>query len=49
MVLLKRVQIETLYKLLGSTIIDGCNSYVVPHGSNEEDITPIVPAEKTML
>jgi len=26
---MQEVQIGTLYKLLGNTIIDGCNNYVV--------------------
>jgi hypothetical protein len=30
MVLLRGVWIGTLYKLLGSTIIDGCNNTIVP-------------------
>jgi hypothetical protein len=43
------VQIGTLYKLLGSTINDGCNSFVVLEGRNEEGKTLIIPAEMTML
>jgi hypothetical protein len=42
MVLLKGVQIGTLYKLLGSTISDGCNSSIVPEIGAEEGKTPIV-------
>jgi hypothetical protein len=40
MVLMRGVWIGTLYKLLGSTINDGCNSFVVPKDRNEEDMTP---------
>ena len=40
------VQIGTLYKLQGSTIIDGCNSSVVPK-SGAKNI--VVSGEKTML
>jgi hypothetical protein len=36
MVLLKGVWIGTLYKLLGSTISDGCNSSIVPEIGVEE-------------
>jgi hypothetical protein len=39
MVLMRGVYNGTLYKLLGSTIIDGCNNFVVPEGDNEEDKT----------
>jgi hypothetical protein len=37
MVLLKGVWIGTLYKLLGSTISDGCNSSIVPEIGVEEE------------
>ena len=30
LVLMQGIRIGTLYKFLGSTVIDGCNSYVVP-------------------
>ena len=40
------LQIGTLYKLQGSTIIDGCNSYVVPESGAE---ILGVSGEKTML
>jgi hypothetical protein len=49
MVLMRGVQNGTLYKLLGSTINNGCNIYVVPEGGNEYDQTPTVSREKTML
>jgi hypothetical protein len=49
MVLLKGVWIGTLYKLLGSTISDGCNSSIVPEIGAEEEKTPTVSGEKTML
>ena len=40
------VRIGTLYKLQGSTIVDGCNSYVVPE-SGAKNL--VVFGEKTML
>ena len=46
LVLMRGVQIATLYKLQGSTIIDGCNSYVVPESGVE---SLAVSGEKTML
>jgi hypothetical protein len=49
MVLLRGVWIGTLYKLLGSTISDGCNSSIVPEIGAEEGKTPTVSGEKTML
>jgi hypothetical protein len=49
MVLLKGVQIGTLYKLQGSTISDGCNSSIVPEIGVEEEKTPTISGEKTML
>jgi hypothetical protein len=42
MVLMRVVRNGTRYKLLGCTIIDGCNNYVVREGGNEEDKTPTV-------
>jgi hypothetical protein len=47
--LLRGVQIGTLYKLLGNIIIDGCNDFFVLEGSNEEYRTTTVPIEKIML
>jgi hypothetical protein len=49
MVLLKGVQIGTLYKLQGRTISDGCNSSIVPDIGVEEEKTPTVSGEKVML
>jgi transposase InsO family protein len=49
MVLMKGVWFGTLYKMLGSTISDGCNSSIVPDIGFEEEITPIVSREKVML
>eukprot|EP00253_Pinus_taeda_P007554 PITA_07554 len=46
LVLMRGVQIGTLYKLQDSTIVDGCNSSVVPK-SGAENI--VVSGEKTML
>jgi hypothetical protein len=40
MVLLKGVRIGSLYKLLGSTISDGCNSSIVPEIGAEEGKIP---------
>ena len=40
------VWIETLYKLQGNTIIDGCNSSVVPESGAE---SLAVSGENTML
>jgi hypothetical protein len=49
MVLLKGVQIGTLYKLQGSTTSDGCNSSIVLDIGFEEEKTPTVSGEKVML
>jgi hypothetical protein len=49
MVLLRGVQFGTLYKLQGITIIDGCNSSIVPDIGVEEEINPTVSGEKVML
>jgi hypothetical protein len=49
MVLMRGVHCGTLYKLLGSTYTNGCNSYVVPKKRNEADKINIVPENKTML
>ena len=35
LVLMRGVQTRTLYTLQGSTVIDGCNSYVVPERGEE--------------
>jgi hypothetical protein len=49
MVLMKGVWFGTLYKLLGITISDGCNSSIVPDIGVEEERTPTVSGEKVML
>jgi hypothetical protein len=49
MVFLNGVHIGTLYKLEGRTIIDGCNSSIVPDIGYKEEKTPTVSREKTML
>jgi hypothetical protein len=36
MVLMRGVQCGTLYKILGSTITNGCNGTIVLEGKNEE-------------
>src|SRR5690606_21564289 len=46
LVLMPGVRIGTLYKLQGSTIVDGCNISVVPE-SGAENL--VVSGEKTML
>jgi hypothetical protein len=49
MVLLEGVWIGNLYKLLGRTINDECNSFVVPKIGAKEEETPTVSGENTML
>jgi hypothetical protein len=49
MVLMKGVRFGTLYKLLGITISDGCNSSIVLDIGVEEERTPTVSGEKVML
>jgi hypothetical protein len=49
MVLMRGVQCGTLYKLLGITYTNGCNSYVFPEQRNEGYKTNTVPENKTML
>ena len=46
LVLMQGVRIGTLYKLQGSTVVDGCNSFVVPE-SGAKNL--VVSGEKTML
>ena len=46
LVLMWGVQIGTLYKLQGSTVIDGCNSSVVPE-SGAKNL--VVSGENTMI
>ena len=49
MVLMRRVQCGTLYKLLGRTFIDGCNNTIVPESRNEENNVPDVSGEDAMM
>eukprot|EP00253_Pinus_taeda_P010300 PITA_10300 len=46
LVLMRGVQIGTLYKLQGNTVVDGCNSSMVPENGAENIV---VSGEKTML
>jgi hypothetical protein len=46
MVFMRGVRCGTLYKLLGSTYTNGCNSYVVLEQRNEGDKTNTVPEKK---
>eukprot|EP00253_Pinus_taeda_P004569 PITA_04569 len=46
LVLMRGVRIGTLYKLQGSTVVDGCNSSIVPENGAEN---LVVSGEKTML
>eukprot|EP00253_Pinus_taeda_P019639 PITA_19639 len=46
LVLMQGVRIGTLYKLQGSTVVDGCNSSVVPE---REAKNLVVSGEKTMM
>ena len=46
LVLMRGVRTGTLYKLQGSTVIDGCNSSVVPDNGTE---ILAISGEKTML
>jgi hypothetical protein len=48
-VLMRGFLCGTLYRLLGSTYTNGCNSFVVHEQRNEGDNTNIVPDNKTML
>jgi hypothetical protein len=49
MVLMREVQCGTLYKFLGRTYTNGCNSSIVLEQTNKEDKTNTVPEKKTML
>ena len=49
MVLMRGVQYGILYKLLGRTIIDGCNNTIVPESKNEENNVPNISGGNTML
>jgi hypothetical protein len=48
-ILMRRVWNGTMYNMLGSTRNNGCNSYAVLEGGNEEYQTHTVSGEKTML
>jgi hypothetical protein len=47
-VLMRGVWNGTLYNMLGSTITDGCNSFVIPKGGIEKHITLTISKENTM-
>ena len=49
MVLMRGVQYGTLYKLLGRTVIDGCNSTIVPESKNEKSNVPDISLGDAML
>jgi hypothetical protein len=49
MVLMRGVRCGTMYKLLGRTYTNGCNSFVFLEKTNKEDKTNIVLEKKTML
>jgi hypothetical protein len=49
MVLMRGVHCGTLYKLLGDTYTNGCNSSVVLEQKNEGEKTNTIPEKKTML
>ena len=49
MVLMRGVRHGNMYKVLGKTIIDGCNSTIVPESKDEEIKVPDVFGEDTML
>ena len=49
MVLMRGFQYGTLYKLLGSAIIDECNSFVVPEEGGTDDKTLNASGGKIML
>jgi hypothetical protein len=49
MVLLNGICIGTMYKLQGSTISDGCNSFIVPGIGFEEEKTPTVSGKNIMV
>ena len=49
MVLMRGVPCGTLYRLLGRTLIDGCNNSIVPKSKDEESKVPGVSGGDTML
>ena len=46
---MRGVHCGTLYKLLGRTVIDGCNNTIVPESKNEENKVPNISRGDTML
>ena len=46
---MRGVQYGTLYKLLGRTVIDGCNNTIVLESVNEENNVPDVSGGEAML
>jgi hypothetical protein len=46
---MRGVRCGTLYKLLGRTYTDGCNSSIVPEQRNKEDKIHTIPGKNTML
>lgn len=49
MVLMRGVQYETLYKLLGKIVIHECNNTIVPESINEENNVPDVSGGEAMM
>ena len=49
MVLMRGVWYGTLYKILGSTIIDECNNSIVPKEGGKYEITLNAPRGKEIL
>jgi hypothetical protein len=49
MVLMRGVRCGTLYKLLGSTYTNGCNSYIVLEKRNKEDTIRTILGKKAMM
>ena len=48
-VLMRRVQYGTLYKLLGRTVMDGCNNTIVPESKAEESKAPDISKGDTTV
>ena len=49
MILMRGVRCGSLYKLLGRTIINGCNNTIVPESKAEESKVPNISGGDTML
>ena len=49
MVLMRGVHYGKLYKLLGRTVIDGCNNTIIPKSKDEESKVPNIFGGDTML